>query len=85
MSPGLKIIQRIKDHVEALEPLDIEVGVLDIGMVGLELDVRVEFPSSLLRDLSPDPIRKFPSMPSPVTRENSSYRSLGLLDMLHPE
>ena len=61
MPPGVKIIQCIENHVEALEPFDIKIRVLNICMVGLKLDVGVEFPSSLLRDLSQDPIHQLPS------------------------
>lgn len=52
MSPGIQIIQGIKHHVESFEPLDVEVQVLDVGMVGLQFDVGIEFPSRFLRDLS---------------------------------
>ena len=51
MPPRVKIIEGIEDKIEAFVPLYIELGVLDIRMVGMEFDIGVEPPSSLLCDL----------------------------------
>lgn len=40
--PRFHIVQRIEDNIETSKPLHIELGFLDIGMVGLNLDPRVE-------------------------------------------
>lgn len=51
MPPRVKIIESVEDKIKALVPLYIELGILDIRMVGMKFDVRVEFPSSLFCDL----------------------------------
>jgi hypothetical protein len=52
MSPSVEIVQGIKDEGEGPEPFDIELCILDVGMVSLELDRGVEYvrcvPSNLL-------------------------------------
>ena len=51
MSPCVQIIQRIEDDVETLKPIDVELRVLDVGMVGFELDIRIEFGGAVFRNL----------------------------------
>ena len=51
MSSGFEIVQRIEYDFEFLEPGDIEFRILDIVMVRLDLDVRVEFARGLFCDL----------------------------------
>jgi hypothetical protein len=42
MPARIQVIQRIEDEIERLEPRDIEPLILDIIMVRLDLDVRIE-------------------------------------------
>ena len=42
MSPRVQIVQRIEYDLKRLEPCNVELGVLDVVMVRLNLDVRVE-------------------------------------------
>ena len=51
MSPRIQIIQRIEHNFERLEPCNVELRVLDIVVVGLDLDLGVESAGRLLRDL----------------------------------
>jgi hypothetical protein len=53
MSSGLQVIQSVKNHGKAFEPVHIVMGVLDVGMVSLELHIRVEFMRRLLSHLYP--------------------------------
>jgi hypothetical protein len=50
--PRIEVIERIEDDVEGLEPRDIELRVLDVVVVGLDLDVGVEPARRLFRNLS---------------------------------
>lgn len=97
MSPGIEIIQGVEDNVKRREPVDIELAILDIRMIGLNLGVRLE----LMRDLfgylfSPpimsDYLRRKPYEGVRTTREDhrkgarwSTHQSLGLLDMFVAE
>ena len=51
MPSCLKIIQCIEDDIEALKPFYIELRVLDVGMVRLKLNMRVEFCCALFGNL----------------------------------
>ena len=51
MPPSVQIVERVEDEVEALEPVDVELGIFDVGMMRFDLDVRVEFAGGLFRDL----------------------------------
>lgn len=51
MPSCVKIIQSIEDDIEALKPFYIELRVLDVGMVRLELYVRIEFCRALFGNL----------------------------------
>jgi hypothetical protein len=50
--PRIQIVERIEDDVECLEPRDVELRVLDVVVVGLDLDVGVEPARRLFRNLS---------------------------------
>lgn len=52
MSPRIQIVQRIENDCEGLEPVDIELRIFDIGVMRLDLDIRVEFAGGFFRDLS---------------------------------
>jgi len=52
MPPRLKIVQRIENEIEGLKPVYIELGIFDVGMMRLELDVRIELRRALLCDLA---------------------------------
>jgi hypothetical protein len=41
--PRLQVVERIEHQCEPAEPLDAELGVFDVGMVGDDLDGAVEF------------------------------------------
>jgi hypothetical protein len=50
VAPRVHIIERVEDQVEPGEPLQIELFVFDIGMMGNQLDVGIELPSYLFRN-----------------------------------
>jgi hypothetical protein len=52
MSPRIKVIQRIENNVECFEPRDIEPSMLDILVVGFDLDIGIELASRRFRNLS---------------------------------
>ena len=51
MSSRIEVVKRVEDECEALKPLYIELRIFDVGMVSLELDVRVELGGALLCNL----------------------------------
>lgn len=51
VASSVDIVERIEDDIETCEPIDIELWIFDIGVVGLQLDMRVEFRGALLGDL----------------------------------
>ena len=53
VSSGFQIIQSVEHHGKILEPIDVELGVFDVGMVSLELHVWIEFVCCILGHLSP--------------------------------
>jgi hypothetical protein len=42
MSACIEVIERVKDDVELLEPRDVELRILDVVVVGFDLDVGIE-------------------------------------------
>ena len=52
MSPCVQIIKRIENKVETLEEFDVELGVLDIGMMRFELHLRVKLFRAFFRNLN---------------------------------
>ena len=52
MSSGIHVVERIEDDGEAVKPLNVELGLLDVGMMRDDLDIRVESLRRFLRDLS---------------------------------
>ena len=51
MPSRIKVVKGIEDECEALEPRYIELRIFDVGMMRLELDVRIEFGGALFCDL----------------------------------
>ncbi len=51
MATRIQIIQRIEDDAEPLEPVDVELRVLDVVGVRLDLDVGVECTGRILPNL----------------------------------
>lgn len=51
MAPGVEIVERIEDDGKGFEPIYIELGVFDVGVVGFEFDVRVELLGDIFRYL----------------------------------
>ena len=47
-----QVIQCVKDDVKALEPFDVELGLLDVSVDGCYVDVRVEGSGRLSCDLA---------------------------------
>lgn len=45
MTAGVKVVESVEDEVEALEPVDVELGVFDVGVVCLDIDVGVKLSS----------------------------------------
>lgn len=62
MAARLQVVQSIENNLKALEPCDIEAGVLDIVVVGLDLDIWVELARGLFRNLS----RRRSAYPNPT-------------------
>lgn len=52
MSSSVHIIERVKDQREAFEPFDVELRVLDVCVDGFDLDIWIEFPRGLFRNLT---------------------------------
>lgn len=77
MAARIEVVERVEDDVEALEPCDIELRVLDVVVVCCDLGRRVEFAGGFLCDL-----RKS-ALSLPIARV--SYLRLGLLDVLVAE
>lgn len=53
MSPSIQVIKSVEYHGKASKPVHIELGVLDVGMMSLELHARVELMCCFLSHLSP--------------------------------
>ena len=51
MPSRLEIVQRIEHNCEALEPLDIELGIFDVCVMRLDFDIGVEFASGIFCNL----------------------------------
>ena len=51
VAPCGQIVQGIEDQCERSEPRDVELGIHDVGMVGLQFGVWTEFLRNLLRNL----------------------------------
>lgn len=82
MPSRFEIVESIEHELEAAEPSDVELSVLDIRVVGNNLDVRVKSLGSLLRNLNMLPVRN-----CACTRGmcSLSYQRFRLLDMLVSE
>jgi hypothetical protein len=52
MSTGFQIIEGVEDDGELRKPCDVECGVLDVRMISLKFDVRIESLRRFLRDQS---------------------------------
>ena len=83
MPPGIHVVESIEDNAKASKPLDVELWLLDVGMVRNDLDVRVEFLRSFLRDLST--CQHHIRHPAFRILSMESYQCLRLLDMLKAE
>jgi pyrimidine operon attenuation protein/uracil phosphoribosyltransferase len=53
MSPRIQIVQRIEDEVEFLEPYNVELAILDVGVFRFDVDAGVESSGRLFRNLAP--------------------------------
>ena len=51
MPSSLQIIQRIEHNIESLKPINVELRIFDICMVGFKLDMRVEGGCAFFCDL----------------------------------
>lgn len=51
MTSRLQVVKRIEYDCKAFEPANVELWVLDIGMMRFDLDVGVELSGGLLRNL----------------------------------
>jgi hypothetical protein len=61
MASRIEIVQRIEDHVELLEPVHVELGILDVRMVCLELCAGLELVRNFLCNLEAPPTDVRPS------------------------
>lgn len=72
MPPCIQIIERIENEVETLEEFHVEPRVLDVCMMRLELDVRIEFLRAFFRNLNvncsaSNALREAPGLQMPWT------------------
>lgn len=51
MTPGVEVVQSIEDQIEAGEPVDVELRILDIDVMCFKLDLWVESTGALFGDL----------------------------------
>lgn len=51
VAPCGQVVQSVEDHRERSEPRDVELGIHNVGMVGLQFGVWAEFLRNLLRNL----------------------------------
>ena len=51
MPPGIEVVEGVEDEGEAREPVDAELGVFDVGVVGDDLDRGVELVGRFFGDL----------------------------------
>ena len=49
--PGIEVVEGVEDEGKAREPIDAELGVFDVGVVGDDLDRGVEFVGYFFGDL----------------------------------
>lgn len=97
MPPSIKIIQGVEDNVKRREPVDIELAILDVRMIGLNLGVRLELMRNLFGYLFSPPImsdylRRKLYEGVRTTREDhrkgarwSTHQSFGLLNVFVAE
>jgi hypothetical protein len=81
MPPRIQVVQRIEDDAELLEPCDVELSILDVGVFRYDVDVGVELSGRLFRNLRPCQRRLYRLFIEDV----SPYFCLGLLDVLVAE
>lgn len=81
MTARIEVVQRIEDDAKGLEPGDVELVVLDVGVVGLDVHAGVESAGGFLRNLCR---RLATPQPRPECAF-SAYQCLGLLDVLIAE
>lgn len=81
MSARIQVVKRVEDDMEALEPRDVELAVLDVVVVCYDVNIGVELGSRLFRNLSGRKrMRRHLCFTCLLT-----YQRLGLLDMLVAE
>jgi hypothetical protein len=49
--PRLQVVQRVEDYPEATKPFDAELGLLDVGVMGDDLDCPVKLFGDFLGNL----------------------------------
>ena len=81
MSPRIQIVERIENDAKGLEPRDVELIVLDVGMVRLDSHVRIEPARRYLRDLH----QQLATPHTRLIRVSIAYQCFRLLDVLIPE
>lgn len=79
ISAGFEVVEGVKDNVESLIPLNIELRVLDVCMICHELHIRIEPLRRLLRNLLQSAAARH------LQPQSRTYNGLRLLDMFHPK
>jgi hypothetical protein len=51
MASGIDVVQRVENDIEALEPVDVEARIFNVGMVCFKLDSSIELCSGVSRNL----------------------------------
>lgn len=85
MAAGVEIVESVEDEAEALEPVDIELGVFDVGVVRLDVDVGVKLSGRLFRNLREQDEVSARAKWAQRDSLRPTYQGLGLFDVLVPE
>lgn len=48
MATSVQIIKRVEDNIERSEPVDVELGVFDVGMICFQLRIGAELLGDVL-------------------------------------
>lgn len=51
MAARIQVVQRIEDDGKRAEPINIELGIFDVGVMRLNLYIRIEFTGGLSSNL----------------------------------
>lgn len=82
MAAGIEVIEGIEDDGESFEPVNVELGIFDIGVVRFEFDGWIKPLRNLLRNLKLQLALSFKMEGSEARETNQSF---GLFDVFVTE